>query len=272
MTKKTFIADRKGKLIKLSLNNVEELSFSAMSAALRKKDVKVNGKRVNCDVELFVGDTVDIFYTPTIVGKYSVVFSNEDVVIIDKKKGFTSDAVYESVQTEYPTARFIHRLDRNTDGLMVFALNDDSERELLEGFKTHSFTKKYRAVVVGKMPKNEDLLTAYLIKDAEAGKVSIYDKQVKGSKQIKTGYKVVDVKADTSELSVTLYTGKTHQIRAHLAHVGHPIVGDGKYGNFEFNRKRGVDKQMLTAVELTFKFDKNDKLYYLDGKTFSVTR
>lgn len=266
--KKTFTADKNRKLSKLALYNIEDLSFSALRAALRKKDVKVNGKRVSDDVTLSVGDVVEIFYSPIVLEKYSLIYKNDDVLVIDKHKGFTSESVFEQLKTEFKDVRFIHRLDRNTDGVMIFALNDESEIELLKGFKERIFDKKYRATVVGRLSKKKDVLTAYLLKDSDAAEVKIFDREVKGSTCIKTGYEVVEEFEETSVLLVTLYTGKTHQIRAHLAHIGHPIVGDGKYGDFAFNEKIGAKTQLLTAEELTLKFSGDSPLYYLNGKKF----
>ena len=265
---KSFIADKNRKLSKLALYHLEELSYSTLMKLLRAKDVKVNGKRVNQDVTLNVGDKVELYYVPKSIDKYKTVFIDENVLVLDKKSGFTSENVYQTVCESYPTAKFIHRLDRNTAGIMIFALNDIAEQELLKGFKERLFEKIYTATVFGKMPKKEDVLSAYLLKDSEASLVKIFDKQVKGALPIKTGYKVIKEDALTSLVKVKLYTGKTHQIRAHLAHIGNFIVGDGKYGDNAFNQKMGAKSQMLFASELTLKFNDNSKLFYLNGKTF----
>lgn len=265
---KSFIADKNRKLSKLALYHLEDLSYSTLMKLLRAKDVKVNGKRVNQDVTLNVGDKVELYYVPKSIDKYKTVFIDENVLVLDKKSGFTSENVYQTVCESYPTAKFIHRLDRNTAGIMIFALNDIAEQELLKGFKERLFEKIYTATVFGKMPKKEDVLSAYLLKDSEASLVKIFDKQVKGALPIKTGYKVIKEDPLTSLVKVKLYTGKTHQIRAHLAHIGNFIVGDGKYGDNAFNQKMGAKSQMLFASELTLKFNDNSKLFYLNGKTF----
>lgn len=270
MIKKTFIADKNRKLSKLALYNIENLSYAAFMRALREKDVKVNGRRVDKDAVLSVGDTVEIFYRQNDVIGYVKIFADNNVLVVYKKKGFTSESVFSAVKEDFPSAGFIHRLDRNTDGVMIFSLNGEAERELLKGFKNRIFDKKYTALAVGKMPKREDVLSAYLFKDEKAASVTVSDSPIKGGVKIKTGYKVIKENAETSLLSVTLYTGKTHQIRAHLAHIGHPVVGDGKYGDFDFNARVGEKTQNLTATELVLHFDESSPLYYLDGKKFNV--
>ena len=265
---KSFIADKNRKITKLALYHIEDLSYSGLLKALRKKDVKVNGKRVNSDVTLEIGDVVEVYYTPTAAEKYIKIYADENVAVVYKKSGYLSQSVYDAIKLEYPTACFIHRLDRNTDGVMIFALNGRAEKCLLDGFKERTFDKIYHAVVKGVPKEKSAILTAYLSKDKDAATVTITDKKIDGSTQIKTGYKVLEDRGDTSLLEVTLYTGKTHQIRAHLAHIGHPIIGDGKYGDFSLNERLGVKTQMLTAYSLTLNFDKDSPLNYLDKKTF----
>lgn len=267
---KTFIVDKNRKLSKLALYYVEDLSYTAFMRALRKKDVKVNGKRVSEDVSLNIGDKVEIYYSAVSIEKYDEIYRDENVLVINKKSGYTSDGVFDAIKEKYPSACFIHRLDRNTDGIMIFALNADSEGELLKGFKERAFDKKYHALVVGNVQKEQAILQAYLLKDKENSLVKIYDNHVKGSVPIKTGYKVIERKKNFTLLEVELFTGKTHQIRAHLAHVGYPIVGDGKYGDFAVNANSGEKSQALTAVSLTLHFNKVSKLNYLDGKTFKI--
>ncbi len=266
----TVFSDKSQKLSKLSLKSVEGLSYSAFMKLLRKKDIKVNGARVSLDVTLGAGDKVEIYYIPEKSLPYTEIFSDKNVLVVDKKSGCDSDGVYNSILENYPNAKYIHRLDRNTSGLMIFALNADAESELLYGFKNRTFDKKYRCTVNGIVQKNSEILTAFLVKDEKNSLVKIYDKKVSGSVEIKTGYTVLFRGEDTTELEVTLYTGKTHQIRAHLAHIGHFIIGDGKYGVNEINKRHRANRQRLRAYSLTLNFKKNSPLYYLNGKTFTV--
>ncbi len=266
----TLISDKQQKLSKLALKEIEGLTYSAFMKILRKKDIKVNGVRKSSDEIVVAGDKIEIYYTPEKVIPYTVIYKDENVLLIDKKSGFESDVVFSAVKEEYLTALYIHRLDRNTSGLMIFALNDSAERELLYGFKNRTFDKKYRCTVNGIVKKDQDVLTAYLFKDEKNSIVKIYDKKVVGSVEIKTGYKVLKRNQDTTELEVTLFTGKTHQIRAHLAYIGHFIIGDGKYGANQINKRHNATRQKLKAYSLTLNFSQNSPLYYLNGKTFTV--
>ena len=143
---KSFIAQKNGKLSKLCLYNIEDLSFSTFMKALRKKDVKVNGKRTSQDIAVSVGDKVEVYYVENSQEKYEQIFLDKNVLVVYKKSGYTSENLFESIKSTYPNACFIHRLDRNTDGIMIFALNETAEEELLSGFKNRTFDKKYTAL------------------------------------------------------------------------------------------------------------------------------
>lgn len=265
----TFTAKKNDKLVKSVLENTKGVSFAAVMKLLRNKDIKVNGTRVNKDVKICAGDKIELYYSVKQETPATIIYSDENIIIADKKSGYTSESVFGYLNEKSPVF-FIHRLDRNTSGIMVFAKNKPAEKELINGFKNRDFIKIYSAFVFGKFDKKEQVLTAYLVKDAENSTVNIYDKKVPLSVEIKTGYKVInyDKEKDITELKVRLYTGKTHQIRAHLAHIGHPIVGDGKYGDNVKNKESKVKTQRLKAHSITFYFDSESPLYYLNDKTF----
>ena len=150
---KSFIADKQRKLSKLALYNIEDLSFSAFMKALRHRDIKVNGKRVSSDVILSVGDKVEIYFVENKAEKYNEIFKDDNIIVVDKKKGYSSESVFESLKNQIGEVYFIHRLDRNTSGIMIFALNHLAEKALLSGFKNRTFEKYYKTYKVSKNGK-----------------------------------------------------------------------------------------------------------------------
>ena len=271
---KTFKADKQIKLNKFLLERYNgDLSYSVFQKLLRNKDIKVNGKRVNKDLTLSSGDVIDVYYDGAKKQlDLKVLFNENGVLVLDKPCGITSIDFETQVKTIYDSAVLVHRLDRNTSGILLFALNSQAEEELLKCFKNRSIRKFYTAEVYGKVEKDSDVLTAYLVKDSDNSLVKIYDTEVKDSALIKTGYQVVERREKSTVLSVELFTGKTHQIRAHLAHIGHFIIGDGKYGKNAINETFKAKTQRLTASKIIFNFDKSSPLYKLNGKTVELDR
>ena len=237
---------------------------------LKDKEIKVNGKKVNADMPLQAGDIVRYYLTPKQEAKaaYYTVYEDENVLVIDKESGVNSEAVFAHLNRKSGGRyAFIHRLDRNTCGLMAFAKNAQAEQALLDAFKQRQVEKVYHARCFGEFEKPNEVLTGYLVKDDKTALVKIYDSPVKGSEQIVTEYKNAARQADNTWLvEVILHTGKTHQIRAHLAHIGCPIVGDMKYGDTDKNRQINATRQCLVAKRLTLRLD--GTLSYLRDKTF----
>ena len=172
---------------------------------------------------------------------------------------------------KYPNAAPCHRLDRNTSGLVLYAKNKESLDILLEKFKQKEIDKQYICVVHGIPKKDNQKLEAYLFKDSKKSLVYIYNYPNKKYLYICTKYRIIEknVKKNISLLNVKLETGRTHQIRAHLAHIGHPIIGDGKYGKNQINKSFGVTQQLLMAYKLKFNFKTSAKhLDYLKNKEY----
>jgi 23S rRNA pseudouridine955/2504/2580 synthase len=238
-----------------------------LSALLRAGDVKVNGERVKSNVNLSVGDEVAYYTTKKQEEKPShfVVFEDENILIADKLSGVSCEGLTSELQAK-GNFLAVHRLDRNTSGLIVYAKNSDVEKVLLDAFRDKDVTKTYLCFAKNRFKKDSDYLTSYLKKDEKESKVTICDEQKNGYVKIVTEYKVLKKLGDYALCEVTLHTGKTHQIRAHLAHIGCPVLGDEKYGDEQLNKKYGVKRQILVAKRL--KFNLNGAYEYLNSFTF----
>ena len=269
---KTFFA--KGKKLSEEITEYFKgaVSYSFANKLIRKKEVKVNGLRVKADQKTIFGDKIEVYYDGGDDRAEKVIYKDENLLVVYKPIKITSEDFYSLIKVKYSSAGFIHRLDQNTDGLMVFSLNADTEKELLLGFKNRTFDKYYLAEVFGTPKQAKRELVAYLKKDEDMSRVKIFNTKQSGGDKIITEYTIVKTSGETSILEVKLVTGKTHQIRAHLAYAGHFIIGDGKYGNEQINRKFHANTQRLTAYKLQLKFDEKSKLSYLNGKEFKLDK
>lgn len=296
------------RLDKFLTKAVKGLPMSLMYKYIRTKKIKVNRARTEQKYVLQEGDIVQLFIKDeffdsperddsalaSIKPKLTVVYEDENIILVNKRPGVLvheddeardntlimhikaylyQKGEYDPKNEQSFAPALCNRIDRNTGGIVIGAKNAEALRVMNEKIKNDEISKFYYCAVHGKMPKKADTLTGFLLKDSDKNQVKIFDKQVKGSKNIITKYKVVSEKNGNSLLEIELVTGRTHQIRAHLSYIGHPLLGDGKYGVNKDDRAKGYKYQALYAYRLRFDFnDDSGALGYLRGKEVKLSR
>ena len=299
--------DANQRLDKFVTKTVPNLPKALLYKYIRTKRIKVNSKRAEISTRLNEGDTVDMYINDEFFvksetrydfssasDKLDIIYEDENIMLLDKKAGLLChpddkeyvDTLISRVKKylynkkEYDpdeensfTPALVNRIDRNTGGIVIAAKNAQSLKILNAQMKERNLKKTYLCVVHGVMERQSGLLTGWLVKDEDKNKVKIFKNQVPDSKEIKTKYTVIENDRDNnlSLVEVDLLTGRTHQIRAHFASIGHPLLGDGKYGTNALNKKMGYKKQFLYSYKLRFDTDESaGELSYLNGRTFTA--
>lgn len=269
---KKIICEKEKRLSKL-IDEKLNIGFGQIQKLIRNKNIKINGKRISQDLTVDAGSVVEIYLKSF---EPKIYFEDEDIVVVFKPRQIETVSEDENDLKSEMTKFYkkevfaVHRLDRNTEGLVVFAKNENAKNALDEAFKNRTIHKFYYAWVVGVPEKKQDNLVAFLKKDEKKSLVSVSDKKQDGYDEIKTNYRVVKFDEKTSLLEVELLTGKTHQIRAHLSHIGYPIIGDEKYGNQKVNKEYKKKYQSLCAYKLIFDFDSKNYLAHLNSKIIEI--
>ena len=275
---------------------------------IRLKRVKVNGKGSQRDVRLQLGDILQLYindeffeqpreenaFLSVFKPHLDIVYEDENLMLLNKRPGLLCHAdEHEKVSTlithiqaylyqkkewnprdEHSfTPALCNRIDRNTGGIVMAAKNAETLRILNQKIRDREIAKFYLAIVHGRMKPSQGKLEGFLLKDEDRAQVKVFSRPVPGGKSAATLYKTLRTAGGLSLVECELLTGRTHQIRAHLAHVGHPLLGDTKYGFNRDNKGTGFRFQALYSYQLGFRFSTDgEHLSYLDGKVFTVPK
>ena len=241
-------------------------SYNNINKIIRSKDVRIDGVKTNIDEIVVPGQVLTVFVATLPGDKFKKVYEDDNVLVVDKMSGIEVEGE-DGLEGKIPGAIAVHRLDRNTEGVLIMAKNKNAEKELSSAIKKQLFEKKYLAEVVGKTNYKGEKYSAFLVKDSKISSVKVFKNFVQGAVKIETIFKTLKNGSETSIVEASLVTGKTHQIRAHLAFLGSAIVGDGKYGKNEDNKKFKEKKQKLHCYSLKLNGLGGD-LAYLNGRKF----
>ncbi len=283
------------------------LPASLMYKYIRTKKIKVNRKRAEQNYFLCEGDEIQLFIREEffespekdtgalsrITPKISVVYEDENIILCNKRPGVLvhedegagdntlimhikaylyRKGEYDPEDEQSFAPALCNRIDRNTGGIVIAAKNAEALRVMNQKIKDDEIRKFYICAVHGNMEKDRETLTGYLKKDAKNNTVKVSDKAIDGYKNIITKYRTLTRHGGNSLLEVELVTGRTHQIRAHMSHIGHPLLGDGKYGINKSDKGKGYKYQALYSYRLIFDFaDSSGALGYLKGKEISLS-
>ena len=293
------------RLDKYLTKSFPNLPKALMYKYIRLKRIKVNGKRAENSTRLNVGDVVDMYINDEFFEKsetrydfmsasksIDIIYEDENIILLNKKTGLLShpddneyvDTLITRVKRylfekgEFRpddensfTPALVNRIDRNTSGIVIAAKTAEALRVLNQKMKDRELHKIYLCVIHGTPKEKSATLEGYLVKDEKKNKVFVSKKKTEGAKTIRTKYTVLKSKNGLSLAEVDLLTGRTHQIRAHFASIGHPLLGVGKYGTNALNKKSGLKKQCLCSYKLIFDFTTDaGGLEYLNKKEFEI--
>lgn len=257
---------------------------------LRKKRIKLNGKRANPEEIISEGDTIELYLSDETIekfmrtekeinkfGKLDIIYEDKNIILVNKAKGILSHSTKEGEDEKnivddligylYSKGDYIpseektftpsicNRLDRNTSGIIICAKNYNSLKSINNSMKNRDIGKYYKCIVKGRLDKNQKL-EGFLSKNQKDNKVKVSNEKMEDSKEIITHVNVIKNNTKYSLLEINLITGRTHQIRAHLLSINHPIIGDSKYGDLEenkyFKEKYKLNSQYLHAYKIVF--------------------